>query len=150
MKRPLSPSSLPSSLGEREMNPQGWIKGRIRTIAQDLWGPPDGNISASSSFQMCLQDASPSNSPGRQCANVGGIQLLSHVQLFVTPWPVVRQVLCPWDFPGRNTAAGCTSVACACKLKTIHHPPKQIGSRQPPKARAGRRTGWMGGTSWYH
>ena len=26
---------------------------------------------------------------------------------FVTPWSVARQLLCPWDFPGKNTGVGC-------------------------------------------
>ena len=33
-------------------------------------------------------------------------QSLSHVQLFVTPWAIACQPLCPWDFPGKNTAVG--------------------------------------------
>ena len=32
-------------------------------------------------------------------------QLLSHVQLFATPWPA--SLLCPWNFPGKNTRVGC-------------------------------------------
>ena len=36
-------------------------------------------------------------------------QLLNHVQLFVTPWTVTRQALCPWDFQGKNTGVGCHS-----------------------------------------
>ena len=31
----------------------------------------------------------------------------SHVQLFVTPWTIACQLLCPWDFPGKNTGVGC-------------------------------------------
>ena len=34
-------------------------------------------------------------------------QLLSCVQLFVTPWTVPTRVLCPWDSPGKNTGVGC-------------------------------------------
>ena len=26
---------------------------------------------------------------------------------FVTPWTVVPRLLCPWDFPGKNTGVGC-------------------------------------------
>ena len=26
---------------------------------------------------------------------------------FVTPWTVVCQALCPWDYPGKNTGVGC-------------------------------------------
>ena len=25
----------------------------------------------------------------------------------VTPWTVARQLLCPWNFPGKNTGVGC-------------------------------------------
>ena len=35
------------------------------------------------------------------------VQLLSHVWLFATPWAIAHQLLCPWDFPGKNAAAGC-------------------------------------------
>ena len=31
----------------------------------------------------------------------------SRVWLFVAPWTVARQALCPWDFPGKNTEMGC-------------------------------------------
>ena len=27
--------------------------------------------------------------------------------LFVIPWTVAHQALCPWDFPGENTGVGC-------------------------------------------
>ena len=33
-------------------------------------------------------------------------QSLSHVRLFVTPW-AVTSLLCPWNFPGKNTGVGC-------------------------------------------
>ena len=32
--------------------------------------------------------------------------LLCRVQLFATPWTVARRLLCPWDFPGKDTGAG--------------------------------------------
>ena len=35
------------------------------------------------------------------------LQSLSHVQLFATPWTVAHQVLCPQDFPGKNTSVSC-------------------------------------------
>ena len=35
------------------------------------------------------------------------VKLLSRVRLFATPWTVVYQLLCPWDFPGKNTGLGC-------------------------------------------
>ena len=31
----------------------------------------------------------------------------SRVQLFVTPWTVATKLLCPWDFPGKNTGVDC-------------------------------------------
>ena len=34
-------------------------------------------------------------------------QSLIHVQLFVIPWKVACGLLCPWDFPGKNTAVSC-------------------------------------------
>ena len=33
--------------------------------------------------------------------------VLSHGQLFVSPWTVSCRLLCPWDFPGKNTGVGC-------------------------------------------
>ena len=36
--------------------------------------------------------------------------LLNHfscVQLFATPWTVATRLLCPWDFPGKNTGVEC-------------------------------------------
>ena len=36
------------------------------------------------------------------------IYVLSHIQLFVTPWTVYPiRCLCPWNFPGKNTRMGC-------------------------------------------
>ena len=34
-------------------------------------------------------------------------QSLSRVQLLVTLWAIARRLLCPWDFPGKNTGVGC-------------------------------------------
>ena len=34
-------------------------------------------------------------------------QLLSHIQPFMTPQTVANRLLCPWDFPGKNTGVGC-------------------------------------------
>ena len=31
----------------------------------------------------------------------------SRVQLFATPWTVTTRLLCPWDFPGKNTGVDC-------------------------------------------
>ena len=33
--------------------------------------------------------------------------ILSHLQLFVSPWTVPTRLLCPWSFPGKNTGMGC-------------------------------------------
>ena len=35
------------------------------------------------------------------------VKLLSHVQLFATPWTVPTSLLCPWDFPGNSTGVDC-------------------------------------------
>ena len=34
----------------------------------------------------------------------------SCVQLFVTPWTVAHQALCPWDSPGKNIGVGSHSL----------------------------------------
>ena len=31
----------------------------------------------------------------------------SRVHLFVTPWTIAARLLCPWDYPGKNTGVGC-------------------------------------------
>ena len=33
--------------------------------------------------------------------------MLSYVWFFVTPWIIATRLLCPWNFPGKNTGAGC-------------------------------------------
>ena len=35
------------------------------------------------------------------------IQLLMHAGSAVTPWTVAHQLLCPWDFLGKNTGVSC-------------------------------------------
>ena len=35
------------------------------------------------------------------------VKSLSRVWLFVTPWTTPTRLLCPWDFPGKNTGVGC-------------------------------------------
>ena len=35
------------------------------------------------------------------------VKSLSCIQLFVTPWTVAYQVLCPWDFPGKSAGVDC-------------------------------------------
>ena len=39
------------------------------------------------------------------CASL--LSHFSHVQLFVTPWTIARQVPLSMDFPGKNTGVGC-------------------------------------------
>ena len=34
-------------------------------------------------------------------------QSFSCVWLIVTPWTAVHQILCAWNFPGKNTGVGC-------------------------------------------
>ena len=56
-----------------------------------------------------LKDLSPSLQPriAGQLYLLRCVQLLRGVQLFATPWTVASRLLCPWDFPGKNTIAGC-------------------------------------------
>ena len=36
------------------------------------------------------------------------VQLLSHVQLFASPWTTITpRLLCPWGYPGKNPGVGC-------------------------------------------
>ena len=44
-------------------------------------------------------------SPGMQAWSE--VKSLSRVRLFATPWTVAYRLLCPWDFPGKNTGVGC-------------------------------------------
>ena len=34
------------------------------------------------------------------------VKSLSRAQLFATPWIACTQLLCPWDFPGKNSGEG--------------------------------------------
>ena len=36
-----------------------------------------------------------------------GVPVLSHVQLFATSWTEAARLLCPWNFPDKNTGVGC-------------------------------------------
>ena len=72
------------------------------------------------------------------------VQSLNHVQVFVTPWPIVpARFLCPWDFLGKNTGVGChcpspgdlpdprielMSPALAGRFFTIESPGKSPGN----------------------
>ena len=35
------------------------------------------------------------------------VRVLSHVQLFETPWIVARQIPLSWNFPGKNIGVSC-------------------------------------------
>ena len=37
-------------------------------------------------------------------------RLLCHVWLLATPWTVPARLLCPWNFPDKNTGEGCHSL----------------------------------------
>ena len=37
----------------------------------------------------------------------GGSLVSESYPTHVTPWTVAHQLLCPWDFPGKNTGVGC-------------------------------------------
>ena len=41
-------------------------------------------------------------------AKIQGTWVYSHARLFATPW--TARLLCPWDFPNRNTGVGCHSL----------------------------------------
>ena len=74
-------------------------------------------------------------------------QLLSHVQLFATPWTVgATRLLCPWNFPSKNTGVRCqfllqgfflTQILNLCLLHLLHLqasslPLSQLGSPTSP------------------
>ena len=39
--------------------------------------------------------------------NSGGSLVAKLCPTLATPWTVAHQLLCPWDFPGKNTGVGC-------------------------------------------
>ena len=41
------------------------------------------------------------------CVQEPRVCVLRYVWLFATPWTVALQALRPWNFPGKNTGAGC-------------------------------------------
>ena len=49
----------------------------------------------------------PRNTAGCVCVCAG---LVAKSCLTVTPWTVAHRLLCPWDFSGKNTGAGCHSL----------------------------------------
>ena len=73
-----------------------------------------------------------------------GPQSLSYMILFATPWAVAHHALCPWNFPGKNTAVGCHALlqrifpiqgSNPCLLHLLHwqadcFPLRHLGSPQ--------------------
>ena len=74
------------------------------------------------------------------------VKSLSQVQLLSTPWTLARQLVCPWDSPGKNTGVGSHSLLqgifltqgwnpyllhCRQILYYLNHKgsPKRIGTR---------------------
>ena len=41
------------------------------------------------------------------CITYGGGLVAKSCPTLVTPWTVACRLLCPWDFPGKNTRVGC-------------------------------------------
>ena len=37
----------------------------------------------------------------------GGVVVIKSCPTLVTPWTVAARLLCPWDFPGKNTGVDC-------------------------------------------
>ena len=53
------------------------------------------------------------------CASMS-MCMLSHVQLFVTPWTSSARPLCPWNFPGKNPLVGCHFLLQGIFIDTPH------------------------------
>ena len=43
------------------------------------------------------------------CISGGGGLVPQSCLTLVIPWTVAARLLCPWDFPGKNTGVGCPS-----------------------------------------
>ena len=41
------------------------------------------------------------------CVTYAGGLVAKSCPTLVTPWTVAWRLLCPWDFPGKNTTVGC-------------------------------------------
>ena len=72
--------------------------------------------------------------------------MLSHVQLFVTSQTTAHQLLHPWDFPGKNTGAGChlllqgiflTQVSNLCLFCLLHYKAGSLTTAPPGKPQLG-------------
>ena len=55
------------------------------------------------------------------------VQLLSHIRLFVISWTEATKLLCPWNFPGKNSGVSChfilqrTFLTEELNLHLLHH-----------------------------
>ena len=70
------------------------LKLKSSKVMWDMFLPPEGTISLTSSVCVCV------------CARAHThmcLRALIHVQLFGTP----ARLLCPWNSPGKNTGVGC-------------------------------------------
>ena len=56
---------------------------------------------------LCIQFGEKTLMTSLMTCFVVVVQLLSCVGLFLTSGTVVPRLLCPWDFPGKNTGMGC-------------------------------------------
>ena len=59
-------------------------------------------------------------------SNTAAVQLLSCVQLFVTPQST--RLLCPWDFPGKNTGVHCHFLLQGTEPTSLVSPAWQVDS----------------------
>ena len=100
----LSPGEGAEGLGRpRQLEHWGLSKTlRERKPWRSAWGPPEDPPEdwAVPTWRNLPEAGKPS------CSSVHA-QSLSRVWLFATPWTVAHQLLCPWDFPGKNTGVGC-------------------------------------------
>ena len=69
-------------------------------------------------YRERLQSSCKEKSKARPCSDLLSVKSvsesismfarsLSHVWLVVTAWTIAHRLLCPWDFPGKNTGVGC-------------------------------------------
>ena len=85
---------------------------------QEYWSglpsPPPGDLPyplGSNPRLLCLlhwqAGSLPLEPPGKIPLSDWSLHVLNCVQLSATPWTVACQVLCPWNFPGKNTGESC-------------------------------------------
>ena len=109
---------------------QGYLDDGKREKEEVLRATPPSLAFSLLPFEVCMPSLEPreqlsnklkiSSSPRRwllqeeqpQLKQAGFLKdfVLSHfsrVRLFVTPWTIAFRLLCPWDYPGKNTGVGC-------------------------------------------